>query len=144
MDIEGPVGRFTFPVNPVERRFVFLAGGTGIAPLRSMLRHALATQGRDIRLLYSARSREEFAYEEELQDLARNGQISLQQTITRGGNPDGWTGARGRIGLQELRTLVDDCEALCFICGPTAFVSDLRRLLGELGMTPDRIRIEVW
>src|SRR5262245_56174141 len=38
VDIEGPIGRFTFPAAPDEERFVFIAGGTGIAPLRSMLR----------------------------------------------------------------------------------------------------------
>ena len=41
VDVEGPLGSFTFPSDPTERRFVFIAGGTGIAPLRAMLRHAL-------------------------------------------------------------------------------------------------------
>src|ERR1700730_17823601 len=42
VDVEGPLGSFTFPREPAERRFVFVAGGTGIAPLRAMLHHALA------------------------------------------------------------------------------------------------------
>src|SRR5437762_973066 len=40
VDVEGPLGSFTFPAAPVERRFVFIAGGTGIAPLRAVLRPA--------------------------------------------------------------------------------------------------------
>src|SRR6185436_12537845 len=36
VDVDGPLGRFTFPVHPAERRFLFIAGGTGIAPLRAM------------------------------------------------------------------------------------------------------------
>ena len=38
VDLEGPIGKFTVPSVPVERRCLFIAGGTGIAPLRSMLR----------------------------------------------------------------------------------------------------------
>ena len=48
VDVEGPLGSFTFPADPEERRFVFIAGGTGIAPLRAMLRHALDIPHREI------------------------------------------------------------------------------------------------
>ena len=83
VDVEGPVGRFTFPLSPEEDRFVFIAGGTGIAPLRAMLRHALQTPHNRIGLFYSARTPGEFAYEGELQSLAREGRIELRQTVTR-------------------------------------------------------------
>jgi NAD(P)H-flavin reductase len=61
--VQGPLGSFTFPDRPAERRFLFIAGGTGIAPIRSMLRHLILTKqpGRS-RLLFSARTPEEFAY----------------------------------------------------------------------------------
>src|SRR5690349_13767374 len=59
VDIEGPLGTFTFPANPVEKRFVFIAGGTGIAPLRAMLRHALAIPHREVGVFYSARTADE-------------------------------------------------------------------------------------
>src|SRR5215203_1419487 len=63
--LDGPLGSFTFPPHPTERRFVFIAGGTGIAPLRSMLWHALLAEreGR-VALIYSVRSPDEFAYME--------------------------------------------------------------------------------
>ena len=68
--IEGPLGSFTFPEHPRERRFVFIAGGTGIAPLRSMLWHALlAERDGHVGLIYSVRSPEEFAYMQEFQRL---------------------------------------------------------------------------
>ena len=61
--IDGPLGSFTFPAHPRERRFVFIAGGTGIAPLRSMLWHTLlAERDGHVALIYSVRSPEEFAY----------------------------------------------------------------------------------
>jgi len=75
VDIEGPFGGFTFPPEPEDRRFVFIAGGTGIAPLRSMLRHALCGPHEQIGLFYSARTPGEFAYERELQSLAREGDV---------------------------------------------------------------------
>ena len=55
VDLEGPIGNFTFPEHPAERRFLFIAGGTGIAPLRSMLRHALTVPHDEIGVCYSAR-----------------------------------------------------------------------------------------
>ena len=60
--VDGPRGSFSFPEHPPERRFLFIAGGTGIAPIRSMLRHMILTKqpGRS-RLLFSARTPDEFA-----------------------------------------------------------------------------------
>jgi ferredoxin-NADP reductase len=143
VELEGPTGTFTFPNDPMERRFVFIAGGTGIAPLRAMLRHALTIPHRDIGLYYSARTPEEFAYESELQALAQARQIELRQTVTRSTGAD-WRGARGRIGRRALEELVHDPETLCFVCGPRALVEDVPKLLGELGVPRDRIRVEEW
>jgi glycine betaine catabolism B len=143
VDIDGPLGRFTFPDNPDEQRFVFIAGGTGIAPLRAMMRHALHGRHRQIGVLYSARRPGEFAYEAELRELARNGRIELKQTITRE-IPENWTGPRGRIGRADLSPLVHDPATLCFVCGPPALVEEMPKLLEELGVPRTRIRIEAW
>ena len=77
--------------DPEERRFVFIAGGTGIAPLRAMLHHALAIPRAEIGLLYSARSASDFAYEPEFRAMAGAGQIQLRQTVTREISTD-WNG----------------------------------------------------
>ena len=70
--------------HPRERRFLFIAGGTGIAPLRSMLWHALlAERDGHIGLIYSVRSPEEFAYMEEFQRLEDEGRIDFRHTVTR-------------------------------------------------------------
>jgi ferredoxin-NADP reductase len=143
VDVEGPVGRFTFPEDPAERRFLFVAGGTGIAPLRAMLRHALRLPHREVGLLYSARTPLEFAFEEEFRTLAREGEIQLRQTVTREAAGD-WHGTRGRIGQVDLAPLVHDRKTLCFVCGPPALVADIPKLLGELGVEPARVRVEEW
>ena len=143
VDVDGPLGTFTFPPAPAERRFVFIAGGTGIAPLRAMLHHALAIPHEEVGLLYSARTPDEFAYEGELRALARDGRIELRQTVTRTVG-DGWSGPRGRIGRAELQPLVHNPATLCFICGPPALVAEMSALLAELGILRSRIRVEEW
>lgn len=143
LDVDGPLGTFTFPAAPEERRFVFIAGGTGIAPLRAMLRHALKLPHRNIGLFYSARTPDEFAFEQELRRLAASGEIELRQTVTRATDSD-WTGPRGRLKLEALGELVHDPATLCFVCGPPALVDEMPKLLAELGIPRDRIRIEEW
>jgi len=143
VDVEGPVGTFTFPDNPAEQRFGFIAGGTGIAPLRAMLRHALTLAHDDIGVLYSARAPDEFAYEAELRGLAASGLIRLRQTVTRASEV-AWYGARGRLDRQALRELILDPATLCFVCGPPALVADVPALLIEIGVPRARIRLEEW
>jgi NAD(P)H-flavin reductase len=143
VDVEGPLGSFTFPPAPDERRFIFIAGGTGIAPLRAMMQRALHLPHRNIGLFYSARTPDEFAYESELRGLARSGEIELRQTVTRAADTE-WTGPRGRLNRAALEELVHDPATLCFVCGPPALVDEIPRILSELGIPRERIKIEEW
>ena len=129
VDVEGPLGSFTFPDAPDERRFVFIAGGTGIAPLRAMLQRALHLPHRNIGLFYSVRTPDEFAFQEELRALAAAGEIELRQTVTRATDTD-WTGPRGRLNRDALAELVHDPATLCFVCGPPALVDEMPKSLG--------------
>jgi ferredoxin-NADP reductase len=140
--LRGPSGSFTFPDAPRERHFLFIAGGTGIAPLRSMIRHAVLSRrpGR-ISLLYSARTPHDFAYLAELRAMARRGELGLSLTATREMTPR-WRGARGRIVAAQLTPLVEDPATLCFVCGPTAMVADVPLTLQALGIDRTRIRVE--
>ena len=143
VDVDGPLGSFTFPPAPDEKRFVFIAGGTGIAPLRAMMQRALTLPHRNIGLFYSARTPDEFAYEQELRGLARTGEIELRQTVTRASDTD-WAGPRGRLNRDALAELVHDPATLCFICGPPTLVDEMPKILADLGIPPERIRIEEW
>lgn len=142
--IEGPMGRFTFPTTPAELDFLFVAGGTGIAPLRSMIRHAIhaPVPGR-LHLLYSARTPSDFAYLREFRALARQSRLALSLTATRELRPR-WRGDRARITLDKLRPLVERPETLCFVCGPRAMVDEVPRMLQELNVDERRIRVEEW
>jgi NAD(P)H-flavin reductase len=144
VEIDGPIGTFTFPLNTGDRRFVFIAGGTGIAPLRAMLRQALALPPSEIHLLYSARTPDDFAYADELRDLAVSGRISLRFTVTRTDGAVGWTGGRGRFGRDVFRALVAGGAPQCFVCGPPGMVHDAQRVLQTVGVSQDRIAVEEW
>ena len=142
--VRGPSGFFVFPDRPRERRFLFIAGGTGIAPLRSMIRHAIlsGSPGR-LSLLYSARTPKDFAYLAELRAMARRGEIHLSLAATRE-FPPRWRGERGRLAATQLALLVDDPATLCFVCGPAAMVADVPPMLEVLGIDKSRIRLEDW
>lgn len=141
--VHGPLGRFTFPDEPAEREFLFIGGGTGIAPLRAMIRHARRAVTGAFRLLYSARTPLDFAYRRELCGMARRGEIELTLTATR--DVTGvWRGERGRIAQTQLAALIRTPETLCFVCGPASMVDDVPRMLRRLGIETSRIRIDEW
>ena len=137
--VQGPFGTFTLPARLEGERLLFIAGGTGIAPIRGMIRQSLVTgPKRPMRLLYSAKTSEDFAYLPELGEMsARNG-LDLRLHVTR--NAPG----AGRVGLAQLAPLVDDAATLCFVCGPESMVADVPRMLLELGIDRRRIRVEEW
>ena len=145
LTVKGPAGRFTFPDRTDERHFVFIAGGTGIAPLRSMLRHARSTgQHGTFSVLYSARTPDDFSYRGELRGMARRGEIDLVLTATRGAH-ERWRWGQGRITEAQLGSLIVEPGAtLCFVCGPAAMVDDVPRMLRNLGVDRSKIRLEDW
>jgi ferredoxin-NADP reductase len=143
VDVEGPVGSFHLPAAPTRRDFLFVAGGTGVAPLRAMLHEALARdEGWRLALLYSARRPDEFAYADELQRLALDGVITLRQTVT-GPEHATWAGTRGRITRSLVEELAGE-RTLCFVCGPHAFVEAMVPLLRGAGAPPQHIHVEDW
>jgi glycine betaine catabolism B len=140
LDLEGPFGGFTLP--PLERgaHVVLVAGGTGIAPLRSMLVQALQHDAPVAHVVYSARTVDELAYREELEALARDGRIGLTLTVTRETGP--WAGRRGRIDRDLLARVVAEPDTQCLVCGPRPLVSDVRAALADLHVPADRVGVE--
>jgi NAD(P)H-flavin reductase len=145
VDLEGPLGTFTFPTVLDDRRLLFVAGGTGIAPLRAMIDHVLYRYpDRRLSVLYSARQPDEFAFIDELRDYERAGRIELHQTVTRDVGTS-WQGRRGRIGRAEFQTVVHEpARTLCFVCGPQSLVDESVTVLKVLGVPAAAIRTEEW
>src|SRR5262245_66476309 len=84
LDVDGPVGTFTFPATIDQSRLLFVAGGTGIAPVRAMLDHALRVHPSEkISLLYSARRSDEFAFVAELRAHGRGRRREMHEQDNR-------------------------------------------------------------
>jgi phenol hydroxylase P5 protein len=140
--VEGPAGNFVLPDRPASVPLLFIAGGTGIAPIRSMILEAVhAGHQETLALVYSARTPAEFAYLHEFRALADTGSLALTLTLT--GDVGDWAHARGRTGAEHLSSLVEP-RTMAFVCGPPAMVAALPTALGALGLPRDRVRTDDW
>lgn len=121
---------------------LLIAGGSGIVPLRAILRHRQRS-GSDVsvRLLYSARTLADVIYHGELDQYRDGTQVSY--TLTRG-QPPGWTGYSGRVdGAMLAETAWPASQhPLAFVCGPTRFVETVAQELVALGYPPGRVKTE--
>jgi ferredoxin-NADP reductase len=142
LELRGPIGGY-FVWEPSDHSpLMLIAGGSGVVPLRSMLRHRLRT-GSDIpaRLLYSSRGWPDVIYRGELDQYGDG--VRVICTLTRS-QPPGWTGYSGRVNAAMLTETVwsADQRPLTFICGPTSFVEGVAENLIGLGYPPERIKTE--
>jgi ferredoxin-NADP reductase len=141
VELRGPVGGY-FVWDGDEGPLLLVAGGSGVVPLRAMLRHRRRS-GSDVaaKLLYSARTREDLIYRDELDDHEDG--VEVTYTLTRE-QPDGWTGRTGRVDSALLDEVVWPAAdgAIAFVCGPTSFVEVVARSLVELGYPPRRVKTE--
>jgi ferredoxin-NADP reductase len=144
LELRGPIGGYFVWDEPLGGPLLLLAGGSGIVPLRAMLRHHAAIESTvPVRLLYSARSLDDVIYRDELAHFAMDDAIDIDFTLTRE-QPDDWTGYRGRIDHELLQEVAwaPVLQPLVYICGPTPFVEVAATELVKLGHEPGRIRTE--
>jgi len=137
-ELRGPIGGwFAWEVGEGGPLYL-VAGGSGLVPVMSMLRHRRARES-DVpaRLLLSARTPDDVLYRSELAALP----VTL--TYTRGA-PAEWTGPRKRIDTELLARsgFPPEDEPRIFVCGPTEFVETAADLLVRIGHAPSRIRTE--
>ena len=141
LDLDGPLGSFGLPAELGETPLLFVGGGTGIAPLRSILFDRLARAGMPrISVVYSVRAWQEFAFRSELEALSVAGRIRLWLTVSR--PAEDWSGRRGRIDASLLREAVSSAATICLVCGPPGLVSDATSLLRTLGVDAPNILVE--
>jgi ferredoxin-NADP reductase len=143
LELRGPIGGYFVWEQSFGGPLLLLAGGSGIVPLRAILRHRAATRSSvPTRLLYSVRSEREIIYRSELDGLARDA-LEVRYTLTRD-RPQGWSGFLGRIDDETLREISwQPAEhPLVYVCGPTGFVEQAANGLVRLGHDPLRVRTE--
>lgn len=142
--VDGPVGSFQLPRPASDEHYLFVAGGSGISPLRSMMRQVLAQRSTSrIGVAYSARTAQELAYGAELRALARRRMIELLATTTRDPRPREST-RRGRLTVDDFRALGASRLTRAFVCGPESLVQDIPAILVDAGVAPDHVYLERW
>lgn len=144
LELRGPIGGYFIWEQSLGGPLLLIAGGSGVAPFRSVLRHGVAINSTvPVRLLYSARSLRDVIYREELMHLADDDGVDVRFTLTREW-PEDWKGHRGRIDQELLREVSwpPSERPLIYICGPTAFVETAANDLVAGGHAPNRIRTE--
>ncbi|MFC6157230.1 ferredoxin reductase [Kribbella jiaozuonensis] len=144
IELRGPVGGYFVWDEPLGGPLFLVADGSGLAPLRAMMRHHRATRSEvPVRALCSADSLEALLYRDELMELAACDPFDISITLTRE-QPSAWRGYHRRIDsdlLAEVAWPPED-RSLAYICGPTAFVETAAAGLVALGHDPARIRTE--
>jgi ferredoxin-NADP reductase len=138
LELRGPIGGYFVWQEALGGPLLLVAGGSGVVPLRAMLRHHRATASDiPVRLVYSSRTRGDLIYRDELADYETTITLTREQ-------PPGWSGRTGRVDPDLLaETAWPPSERpLVYVCGPTGFVEAVADALVTLGHSPARIKTE--
>jgi CDP-4-dehydro-6-deoxyglucose reductase len=132
---KGPAGHFYLREDP-GRELLFVASGTGIAPIRSMLlANAERPDPRPATLFWGLRSQQDLYGQEELAELTRR--TPTFTAITTLSRPEtGWSGASGRV-LRLIDERIASVKNLAvYLCGNSAMIADATALLHKKGLCP--------
>lgn len=143
--VQGPFGRFSYLLHPQQTDLVFIAGGIGITPLMSMLRHMKDTAAdADVLLLYGNRTEEDIAFRDELERISGQARPRLRVVHILSQAGEGWQGEAGYVDRSALlRHCGADLQSKRFYaCGPPLMMRLVTQALRELGVSPRRIHSE--
>jgi glycine betaine catabolism B len=145
LNIKGPFGKFTC-AKDTSAKILFLAAGSGIVPIMSMLRWLADTNTRsDVVLLLSFRSLYDIIYGDEIHAIAaRHNNISLIITLTQEPTEySQWYGLTGRINKKMIVDCVPDVsERSVYLCGPDAFMAESKQYLLDLSVPAEKLLCE--
>jgi CDP-4-dehydro-6-deoxyglucose reductase len=145
LSIEGPLGRFGYHAG--ARPMLLVGGGTGLAPLKSIIRHVLETeQRRDMTLYWGVRSEADLYAHEELTELARRVPAFRYHAVLSEPSPP-WRGLRGWVHEAVLRGAGERpvpplAAADIYASGPPAMIAALRREFVTRGADAARLFVE--
>ena len=137
-------GDFTLPENP-RQKLVFIAGGVGVTPFRSMIKYLLDThRPRPITLFYANKFVDDILYKDVFDRAQHELGIQTIYTVTDARNlPASWTGFTGRITPQLIKSKLPDYRRCIFyISGPRSMVDSFKETLQQMHVPPSHIRID--
>ncbi len=145
--VHGPFGRFSYRFHPAEKDLVFIAGGIGVTPLRSMLRYMRDTrEDRSVLFIYANPDESRIVFKDELESIAQGDfpKLELVHVLEKPGEQ--WTGERGLIDREKIQRL---CKGRLetsgfYVCGPPGLLEAIIDSLKSLGVPDGRIHLEIF
>jgi sulfhydrogenase subunit gamma (sulfur reductase) len=137
----GPYGN-CFPVESwAGRSVLFVAGGIGLAPVRSVIWNVLDLRDRfgDVTIVHGARSVDDLVYKRELTEWGRRPRVRVVTTVDPGGETPEWRGEIGFVPAVVEKHPVRAENAVAVVCGPPIMIKYTLPVLERLGFPPDRI-----
>lgn len=137
-------GDFTLPKNPKEKS-VFIAGGIGVTPFRSMVKYLMDTNDhRDIILFYSNKNISEVVYQNVFDLAAKQIGLKTVYTLTETDQiPTNWSGQVGFIDAQMIKNEVPDfADRTFYISGPHGMVTAFQKTLSGVGIPNSKIKTD--
>ena len=142
VSISGPHGNFLLK-EPLDYDPVFMATGTGVAPLRSMIKHLFHINFmRDVWLLFGTRYEHALLYESEFRSLANlRHNFHYIPTVSR---PKDWHGETGHIQQTFQKYMTDASNKEIYICGWLEVVKAIYNDLQTFGVPKEKLHYEEW
>jgi sulfite reductase subunit B len=139
--IRGPYGN-GFPIDMMKgKNLIFVGGGIGIAPLRSLIWYCIDNRDyfKEMTIIYGARSVADLVYKEELEKFKTMPHIKTILTVDPGGETKEWEGKIGFVPtiLEEVHPSSKD--AFLITCGPPIMIRIVLRLIDKLGFHPEQV-----
>lgn len=140
----GPYGRFSYVLHPNENDLVFIAGGIGITPLMSMLRHMHDTDTmKNVTLLYANRTEKDIVFRREIEQIKDSRTPCLTVAYFLQNPPSGWEGESGYVTREALEKYCADTPSnIFYVCGPPVMMKKIAAALKAMGVKNDAIRME--
>lgn len=143
--VHAPFGRFSYALHPEEKDLVFTAGGIGITPLMSMLRHMRDTRDtRSVLLLYGNPDADRIVFRDELEHIGAGEHPRLRVVHVLSDPGENWTDERGAIDGEKIEKYCgrDLSGKVFYVCGPPPLIEGVVSALQERGVSHRRIRVE--
>jgi predicted ferric reductase len=145
--VDGSYGRFSYLLHSEEKELLFIAGGIGITPVRSMIKHLHDTNNvMPVILLYANNDEKSITFKDELEDIAISGIPQLKVVHVLSKPETGWTGETGFVDQAKIDKYCgrDLSNKGFYLCGPKPFLDAIVQILQSKGVAPEHIHMELF
>ncbi|MGE5042393.1 MAG: oxidoreductase [Candidatus Levyibacteriota bacterium] len=140
LDAASLAGDFTLPEDPLKK-LVFIAGGVGIAPFRSMVKYLVDSgQKRDVTLIFANRHKEDIMFIDLWKQAEAVGVKTVYVLTDKEHAPSGWQGRVGHLDEKAVQEIVPDYGTRIFyVSGPQLMVQNFEDVLKKTGVSGKNI-----